>query len=94
MRQDIEHGGALGDFDRMVELRYADHDSVADANPLRDHRAGGEEKFRRGAVRILFEEVMLDGEHRIVTKLIGEFHLLKASIVNGRFDLAGPGTRD
>src|SRR5207248_10598135 len=51
--QDVEDGGALSDADRVVELRHADDDAVADADPRRLHGTGGEEDLRRGAVRVL-----------------------------------------
>ena len=48
--EDVEHGGPLGDADRVVELRDADDDAVADPDVLRLHGAGGEEQLGRRAV--------------------------------------------
>ena len=45
--EDVEHGGALGDADGVVELGDADDDAVSDADLLGLHGAGGEEEFGR-----------------------------------------------
>ncbi len=45
-------------------------------------------------MRILLEEVMLDGEDRLEAQLVGQFHLLQAAIVDGFFGFAGPWTRN
>ena len=56
--EQVEHGDALGDAGGMVggELE----DAVAEADVLGALAGGGEERFRRRAVRVFLEEVVLD----------------------------------
>src|SRR3972149_72587 len=54
-------GGALGRAGRVVEVRQHDGDALPDANALRAGSRGGEKDLGRGAVRVLLEEVVLDG---------------------------------
>src|SRR6266481_1345871 len=63
--ENVEDGSALGDFNWMIELGDAYHDAVTDAHLFGFHRACGEKQFRRGAMRIFLEEMMLDGPHGI-----------------------------
>ena len=53
------------------------HDAVAEADIFGALAARGEENFRRGRMRILFEEVMLDFPHMIDAELVGEFDLIE-----------------
>src|ERR1700722_7121741 len=91
--QNVQHGGALGDFYRMIELGHAHYDAVADAHLPGLHRARGQEQLGRGAMRIFFEEVMLDGPHRIEAERIGESDLLEAVVVHVFFGFAPPWSR-
>ena len=86
-REDVEHGGALGDLDRVIELRHADDDAVADADLLGDHGAGGEEQLGGRAVGVLLEEVVLDGPHLVEAELVGQLHLLERVVVDGALRL-------
>ena len=90
--EDVEHGGPLGDADRVVELGDADHDAVPDADVLGLHGAGGEEQLGRGAVRVLLEEVVLDRPHLVEAQLVGQAHLLERVHVDRALALAVPGT--
>ena len=71
--QQVEHGDALGDAGGMVggELE----DAVAEPDLLGALAGGGEERFRRRRVRILFEEVMLDLPGVVVAQPVGELEL-------------------
>src|SRR2546423_5038756 len=48
---------------------HAHDDAVAHPDALGLHGAGGEEQLGRGAVRVLLEEVVLDGPHHLEAKL-------------------------
>ena len=72
LAQGSDHSGgdALGDPGRRVEVERQLDDAVAEPDVLRDLAAGGEEDLRRAGVRVLLEEVVLDGllsggDHRI-----------------------------
>src|SRR5580700_6965358 len=57
------------------------------------HRACGKENFRRGAMRILLEEMMLDGPDGIEAQFIGQRDLFEAVIENPFFGFAVPWAR-
>ena len=82
-RQDVEHRRPLGDADRVVHLRHADHRPVPDTDPLGLHGHGREEQLRCRAVRVLLEEVMLDRPHRVEAELVGQPSLLERVAVDG-----------
>ena len=67
--EQIEHRDALGDTRRMIggELE----DAVAEPDVLGALARGGEEGFRRGRVRVFFEEVMLDHPGVVVAEPVG-----------------------
>ena len=67
---------------RVVHLRHAHHRAVADPDALGLHRAGGEEELGRRAVRVLLEEVVLDGPDRVEAELVGQPHLLERVLVH------------
>jgi hypothetical protein len=92
-RQDVERRGLLGDLDRVVELRHADHDAVADLDALSQHRTGGQEQLGRRAVGIFLEEMVLDRPDMLEAQFVGELHLLEAVVVDGALGLARPRTR-
>jgi hypothetical protein len=73
---------ALGDADRMVELRRQQHDAVADADAFGPRRRSGEKDPRRGGVRELGEEVMLDRPHGVEPEPVGELDLLERFLVD------------
>ena len=85
-RQDVEHRGALGDANRVIHLRHAHHGAVPDADSLRLHRARREEQLGRGAVRVLLEEVVLDGPDEVEAELVGEPHLVERVLVHLALD--------
>src|SRR5207244_4065758 len=93
-RDDVEGSGALGDADRVVDLRHANDDPVTDADALRLDSAGCQEDLRRGAVRVLLQEVVLDGPYLVEAKLIGEPHLFERPLVDSAFGLPVPRARD
>ena len=43
-------------------------------------------------MRILLEEVVLDGPHGVEAHLVGDAHLLEAAVVDGVLDVVLPGT--
>jgi hypothetical protein len=45
-------------------------------------------------VRVLFEEVVLDGPDLVEAKFVGETHLFKAAVVDGVLGLGFPWARD
>jgi hypothetical protein len=55
--------------------------AVAEPDVLRALARRGQERFRRGRVRIFLEEVMLDDPGMVVAKLVGEFHLRECVLV-------------
>ena len=57
---EIERGDALGDARRMIVARRHQADAVAEPDLLGALRAGGQENFRRGGVRIFLEKMVLD----------------------------------
>ena len=50
------------------------------------HGAGGQEDLGRRAVRVLLEEVVLDGPHGVEAELVGEPHLLEGVLVHDALD--------
>ena len=92
--EDVEDRGALRDADRALVLRHARDDTVADADALGLHRAGGEEEVGRGAVRVLLEEVVLDRPDVVEAQFVGEAHLLQRVLVGLSFRVARPGAGD
>ena len=90
--EDVEHRGAFGCPNRVVELGDADDDPVPNTNLLGLHRASGEEELRRGAVRVLLEEVVLDGPDRMESHFVGDPHLLQAAVIDLMLDVVLPGS--
>ena len=74
---EVERGDALGDARGMVVGRRGEHDRVAEPDPPGVARAGRQEHFRRGGVRILLQEVVLVLPHIVEAQPVGEFHLLQ-----------------
>jgi hypothetical protein len=91
---DVEGGGAFGNLNRMVELRDADDDTVADAHLLGFHRAGGEEDFRGRGVGIFLEEMMLDAPYGIEAELVGECDLFQTIVEDSFLGFAIPRARN
>ena len=79
---------ALGDADRVVHLGHAHHGAVTDPDPFGLHRHGREEELRCRAVRVLLEEVVFDGPHRVEPQLVGELRLLQRVAVHELLVLA------
>ena len=77
VRDEIERGDALGHARGMVVARRHQHDAVAEPDALGALRAGGEEHLRRGGVRVLLEEVVLDLPGVVDAELVGELHLVE-----------------
>jgi hypothetical protein len=93
-RQDVEGRGLLGDLDRMIELRHADHDAVADLDVLGQDGAGGEEQLGRRAVGIFLEEMVFDRPDMLEAQRVGELHLFEAIVVDRALLLGRPGARN
>ena len=72
-RQQIERRDALGHADRVVggELHHA----VAEPDALRALARGAEKDFRRRAMGVLLEEVVLDAPRVVEAEPIGELDL-------------------
>src|SRR5690349_11890872 len=77
----------------MVELGDTNDDAMTNAHLFGLHRARGQENFGSGAMRIFFEEMMLDAPDRIETEFIGQNDLLEAIVKYPLFGLAIPWTR-
>ena len=92
-RHDVEHRAAFGDADHRIDLRHAHVDAVTDADALRLRGDRGQEDLRRRAMRILFEEVMLDRPAIIEAQLVREDRLLDAVVVDALFGVAMPRPR-
>ena len=71
--EQVERGDALGDADRMVGRQL--DDAVAEADAARPLARRAEEDFRRRAVRVLLEEVMLDAPGVVEPEPVGELDL-------------------
>ena len=93
VREDVERGGPLRDPDRVVHLGHAHHGAVADADALGLHRDRGEHQLGRGAVRVLLQEVVLDGPHPVEAELVGESGLREGVIEDTLLDAVGEGPR-
>ena len=74
----VKRRNALGDAGGMIDVGRHLHDSVADPNILRPLAARGEKHFRRGGMRVLFEEMMLSRPDVVVAQAVGKFDLLKS----------------
>jgi hypothetical protein len=73
----VERGQALGGARRVVVLRDDLADAVAQPDPRRAGGRRGEEHLRRGRVRVLVEEVVLDLPRIIEAEPIGELDLIE-----------------
>ena len=90
---EVERGDALGDTGGMVVGRRREHHSVAEADPPGVARAGRQEHFRRGGVRILLQEVVLVLPHIVEAQPVGEFHLLQGLVEQVVVRLLFPASR-
>src|SRR5207244_11288976 len=72
----IERRHALGHADRMVRGEL--HDAVAEPDALRALARGAEKDFRRRAVGVLLEKVMLDAPRVVEAELVGELDLCES----------------
>ena len=71
----VERRDSLGDARGMVRRQL--HDAVAEADVLRALARGGEEHLRRGGVRVLLEEVVLDLPGVVEAEPVGELDLVE-----------------
>src|SRR5262245_4522377 len=92
-RDEVEHRDALGDARRVVEAGRHQRDAVAEADPARALRAGGQEDLRRRRVRILLEKVVLDLPDVLDPEAVGELDLLERLREDAplRIRIPGPG---
>src|SRR5207249_1290474 len=75
---EVERGDALGDAGGVVVARGHDDDAVAEANVLRPLTRRCKEDLRRGRMRVLLEEVVLDLEHVVEPELVRQLYLLES----------------
>ena len=68
----------------MVHLRYADHRAMADPDPPGLGGDRGQHHFRRRAVRVLLQEVVLDAPDPVESQLVGQPGLLEGVAVHRR----------
>ena len=84
--EDVQHGGAFGDADRVVVLGWQQGHGVADADALGALGDGAVEHFGGGAVGELAQEVVLHGPEVLEADLVGQVHLGQHLLVALRFD--------
>lgn len=77
VRNDVEHGGALGDPGGVVVVEGHAHHPVTDADSRGPGRHGGEEDLRCAHVRVPVQGMVLDGPHTIEAHLLGENRLFE-----------------
>ena len=89
----VERGDALGDAGRVVVAGRHQDDAVAEPDLLGALRAGGEEHLRRGGVRILLQEVVLDLPDVVEAQLVGQLDLVERVLEQLVLRPVGPGPR-
>nr|WP_257808802.1 hypothetical protein [Mesorhizobium sp. J428] len=89
----VERAEAFGDAGRMIVTRRGQADAVPDADVLGALGYGAEENLRRGGVRILFQEMMLDFPHVIEAEPVGEFDLVESVVEQLLLRTLHPGLR-
>src|SRR5215471_16516407 len=89
--QEVEHGDALCDADGMIggELENA----VTQANVLGALTGGSQERLRRWAVGVFFEEVVLNHPGVVVACAIGELQLRQRVVIELELAVLLPGPR-
>ena len=89
--QEIEHGDALGNARGVIggELQ----DAVAEADAPGALAGGGEKRLRRGAVRVLLEEVVLHHPRVVVADPVGQLDLRQGIPIELVLPILGPGPR-
>ncbi len=78
---EVEHRDALGGADRMVVRLGQQPHAVADAQVLGDRGDVPVQHLGVRAVRVLVEEVVLDGPERVEAHAVAELHLLDRVLV-------------
>src|SRR5205085_8115222 len=78
---EVERGDSLGDAGRMVHLRHDVHDAVAQPDPRGALARRREEHLRRGRVRVLLHEVVLDLPHVVEAGAVRDLDLLERVVV-------------
>ena len=93
---EVERGHRLGGAHRVVVGLGEQAHAVADAEVLRDRRDVPVEHLGVRAVRVLVEEVVLDGPEGVEPHLVAEAHLLDGLPVRAVLAVARPrlGHRD
>ena len=72
---DVQHGGALGNADRVVVSAGQQGNGVADADALGALGDGPVQHLRRGAVGELPQEVVLHRPEVVKANIVGKLHL-------------------
>jgi hypothetical protein len=94
LRDEIEDGGGLGGADGMVVgLGHKAH-AVTEPDVLGARGNSAVEHLGVRAVRILLQEVVLDGPERVPTMSIAGDRLLECVLVSDEFAVGLPGARD
>src|SRR5207248_4142877 len=73
---------------------FRSDDAVPHADVLGLRGTGREEHLRRRAVRIFFQEVVLDGPDLVKPQLIGKAHLFERVHINSTLGFSLPGPRE
>jgi hypothetical protein len=89
----VEDGHRLGRADGVVVRPGQQPHAVADADVLRAGGDGAVQHLGVGAVRVLLEEVVLDGPERVEADLVAEHGLLDGLLVGAVLALGIPGPR-
>ena len=93
IRHQIERRDALGDTRGLVVSGRHQRDAMAEADVLRALRRRREKHLRRGRVRVLFEEVVLNFPRVVDAELVGEFNLRKRVLKQLLFATLAPRAR-
>ena len=93
VRQEVERGERLGDARRVIVVGDDLADAVSEPDALGARRGRGQEHFRRGRVRVLFQEVMLDLPREVDAELVCEHDLLDRFVQQAVLLPVGPRPR-
>ena len=89
--QEIEGGHALRHANRMIGGKL--DDAVAETDAARALAGRPEEDFRRGGVRVLLQEVVLDLPRVVVAQPVGQLDLGQRVLQEPMLAVEGPGSR-
>src|SRR5439155_13954802 len=89
---EVERRDALGDSRRGIVVGRHECDPVGEPDAPRTLARRGEENLRRGGVRVLLEEVVLDLPREVDAEAVGELHLGERLLVEPMLVAILPGT--